>query len=60
MSEYEERILNFLTENKNKFTGKELMINLNIPEQATYKYLKKLTKQNLVEHKKPYYKITTK
>ena len=60
MSEYAERILNFLTENQIEFTGKELMINLNIPEQALYLHLKKLIKEKLIKHQKPYYKITIK
>lgn len=47
---YKEAIFSFLIDNKgNKFKGKDLMLNLSIPEQGLYKALKDLVKQGEIK-----------
>lgn len=46
---YKEIIYKFLKDNKGRFTGKEIMLNLGIPEQALYKSLKELVENKEIK-----------
>ena len=56
MSEYSEKLSKFLKkESPNRFSAKELMSSLSIPEQAFYFHIKKLMRDEVKKTNKKYF-----